>query len=519
MNISYSNKSLTKQEVTTCTISKKDGVVLRGSKKNKYFGRYVSVDTIFDTITIDGIQHYNFKNINDHVLWFTDDKLLKLYKYNSIFMDLFFRTSKLPKRCEPTLKEYTNLLTNHLRSTKERVSQSKVKMVVKHILKHVSRLHYHNVFTLTYSRHASNWSDNKTLSCEYMLEFIDLLVSRDEVVTFSGSKDLNGNGSTISSMLVFNPAFIKECNGVEVPLQMEECLKVREDKPLVKIHVDSGKSKTKKPRRITGQEKIELSPIMQVLIHYREMLNNEVIRVNGVSCPELQYTMVFNESLYYGGRLYDNGYIQSQSQSIRGTITIGGENTVEKDYSGLHYAIACEEMGIQVEGDPYDFPVDGIVVDTNAILNWKQKHSITLKYDPVRNIKKTALLVMFNASDKQSAIRGIRDALFRDMKRPDKLRQRFIGIKSCDTRLLVEAIIQYRGVVHSYFCSGVGRRFQNLDSKMMLYCINKFAEIGEVCLPVHDSLVVKESLSGYTDRIMEDAYEAVMGSKMNCKIK
>ena len=512
-------ENVSKQEVVAKTCSKREERRIIGSKSNKYFGRYINVDKVFDTITIDTLQHYNFKGTKDYTLWFTDNTLLKLYKYNSVFMDLYFRTSSLPKRCEQSLIHYTELLVTNLRQTRKRVSKSKAKMVVKHVLKHVSRLHYHNLFTLTYSRHKSNWVDNKTLSCEYMLKFIDLLVKIDKVISFVGSKDLNGDGNTISSMLVFNPTFIKECNGLDKPTHMEDCLKVREDKPLVKIHKESVNSTTKKPRKITKEEQLVLNPVMKVLQTYRDLVSNEFIAVNGIFCPELQYTMVFNDTLGYGGRLYDNGYIQMQSQTIRGTITIGGESTVEKDYGGLHYAIACEELGITVEGDPYDFLVDDIEVDVGTITKWKEDTGFIGNYDPIRNLKKTALLIMFNANDKQSATKGIRDSLFKDMKRPDKLRQKFVGIKNCDTTSLVNAIIKYRSMVKSYFCSGVGIRFQNLDSKMVLYCISKFAEIGEVCLPVHDSLIVKESLSEYAEQVMIDAYEFVMGSKLNCKIK
>lgn len=513
-----STENVSNQEVTTIRTTLRDNKRSVRLKYNKYFGRYVSVDEVFDSIVIDNITHYSFKNIAPDTVWCNNKTLLKLYRYNSIFMGTLFRINPIPKRCEHTLKTYTDRLVIHLQSTRSNVSKSKAKMVVKHFLKHVSRMYHHKVFTLTYSRHEGNWSDNKTLSCKYMLEFIDLLIQEGNVSSFIGSKDFKGD-NTVSSMLVLNPSFIKLCNGVNPPLVMEDCLKVREEKPFIKIHKEVEGTKDKKPRRITREENLVLKPVVQALKVHRNLIYKSCVEVNGVGCPELQYTMVFNNDLYHGGRLYDNGYIQSQSQIIRSTITIAGEATVEKDYSGLHYALACEESGISFKGDPYDFPVEGVVVDNDAVAKWKVEYGLDLDYNPLRNLKKTALLIMFNASSVGSASQGLRDALYKDMIRDDKLRQRFVGIKSCDTKMIINSVLKYRSEVESYFCTGVGKRFQNLDSKMVLYCIEQFAKIGEVCLPVHDSLVVKESLAEFAVEVMIDAYEYVMGSNMNCKIK
>ena len=125
---------------------------------------------------------------------------------------------------------------------------------------------------------------------------------------------------------------------------------------------------------------------------------------------------------------------------------------------------------------------------------------------------------MFNADSMKSAIGGISKALLDDYKK-DISKRRFVGIKNLKVKELIAAVVEHNQEVKSYFMSGVGTRFQNLDSRIMDYCVREFMKVNQVCLPVHDSLIVKKSLTDFTIKCMEDGFEYVMGSKVNCIVE
>ena len=508
-------KGLNNQQVS----ARKDHVkVLRDS----IFGRNISIDRIFNLITIDGNIYYEFKCSNPSVFWRDDDTYDKLYKYNSTFMGFYFRNNQLPKRCEPTHTKLNKGFIEWLKiEGKQRVSASKSKLIVKHFIKHISRLHYHNKFTILYTRRKTNWKEFKTLSHEYAMLFIDYLISLNVVTSFLGySSGLKVNAERTSSMLIFKPDFILECNGkIESKVNIDECLKTSEDKPLIKINERYGKGKLKRTKILNKEEKIMAEDLGDMMSDYRSLLQNSMIEVNGTLIPEIFFTRVFNEDFKHGGRFFDDGSIQQQSKPIRETIKIDREPTVELDFKSLHYAFAAEELGLDLlYKDPYDFDYE-ITLCQESVKEWEDKFGIKYYYDSVRNIKKTALLIMFNAKNMNNAIKGISKALLDDYKKEDKSRRRFVGIKDLKVKPLIQAVIAHNPEVKDYFMSGVGTRFQNLDSNIMDYCVREFIKVNQVCLPVHDSLIVKESLIEFTTKCMEDGYEHVMGSRINCKVE
>ena len=476
--------------------------------------RNVSVSDVFNYVEVDDLKVYTIK---EELLradkWYYDRILEKLYKYNSINLHMRFKTNDIPKRCVNKIRCLTEDLYSYLKSRLKRVSKSKCKLIVIHFVKHISRLVYHKDFCITYTRKKSNWSSNNTLSCEYMIHLVDYLSSEGYLYNYLGNT--KASGENVLSLLVVTPSFIRDCiNHEESPKAMEECLKRFNDSSVII------RDKDKKIIDLEGDELVMVNTLKVLNDKYNEELSKTLIYINGKPVPELFFRRIGTEAVDYGMRNYDDGSIQGEDAISRESVTIDGEHTVELDYSSLHYSLAAEQEGIKLNyhQDPYNFDID-IEVDWVKVEKWKNESGWDREYDPVRNLKKAALLIMFNADSEESAKKAITQAIFKDSKKLELIKKKFIGINKVPADKLIKAIIDNNQIVSKYFLSGIGLEFQRKDSDMIMYCINKFLEIGEVCIPVHDSIIVKESLKEFGKQCMCDAYKHVMGSNFNCRVK
>lgn len=488
------------------------------TKKLERFGlkkfRLVSESQVFDFIEVDDLKVYTVKDeLLNTEKWYYENTLEKLYKYNSINLHMRFKNNDIPKRCVKKIKHLTEVLYKYLKTRLKRVSKSKCKTIVTHFVKHISRLVYHKNFCITYTRKKENWSSNKTLSCEYMNHLVDYLSEEGYVYNYIGSK--KSSGENVLSMLIITPSFIKDCiNYEESPKVMEDCLR-RFGDPSVVI-----RDRDKNTIDVEGDELIMVNALTAVNDKYNEKLSKTVVYINGKPVPELFFRRIGVGSTNNGMRNYDDGSIQGQDAVSRESVTIDGENTVEIDYSSLHYCLAAEQEGIKLpdDTDPYDFEID-IDVDWDKVNKWKNETGWHKEYNPVRNLKKSAMLIMFNADSKESAKKAITQAIFKDSKKTESIKKKFIGISKVPAEDLIDKLMEKNQIVSKYFLSGVGLKFQKRDSDMMMYCIERFLEIDEVCIPIHDSLIVKESLKEFGIKCMYDAYKHIMGTNFNCKVK
>lgn len=472
--------------------------------------RFIGLEDLFDFIEIDDEYHYSMK-VNPECTWYYDKTLDKVYKYNSIYMNFSFRSESIPKRSEKYFSNLTDKIYLHLKSEGDRVSKLKVKMAVKHLIKHVSRLKFHKKYAIRYTRNPKHWKiHGKNLSWIYMDKVITYLMKEGYVSNFVGGIQ---NGVTeVCSMLIVNPEFINKCTGkCDQYSKIDFCL-LPPCKPLVEIRKED-----KSVRQPTKQEKMEVSDMEEVVSEYCRLLSQKTVSINGIEVPELFFRRIATVDLNHGCRWYDDGSIQQEDATSRSSTIIDQEPTIEVDYSSLHFSLAAEELGLDLKGkDPYAFPFF-VEVDEEEVSRWKKIYGFSNKYDPVRNLKKTALLTMFNAKSEQSAISAISKAIKDDYRKEEPVKRKFVGIKSVKVKSLVKELKKYNSEVQDYLMSGVGIRFQKLDSEMMTYCIKEFMKKGEVCIPIHDSIIVKRSQESFAKLCMEDAYEHVMGSKINCK--
>jgi hypothetical protein len=254
---------------------------------------------------------------------------------------------------------------------------------------------------------------------------------------------------------------------------------------------------------------------IDMLNAYNINLMDSSIELGGIAY-HIQASKTFSNSEFkFGGRTYLSGvggYMYMLQKDNRPHIRFNGEDTVEIDFVSLHPRMIAEIEGEQLD---YDFDPYEISIDT-----------VTHTYDKkmVRSIAKVALLQMFCAGSPLSAARALNKFILDDVrntetgfieqaKKEGKLPQ------SIPTKEIIDKLLHRNSYAMRYFFTECGLSLQNKDSKIMDYCIDYFNQSGEIILPIHDSLIIREGCKDEAIRVMTDAYEHIMGSKMNCKLK
>jgi hypothetical protein len=187
---------------------------------------------------------------------------------------------------------------------------------------------------------------------------------------------------------------------------------------------------------------------------------------------DIEYTRVFNNGvLTEGGRFYCP--FQSLPGVIRRRVLIDGESVVELDFSAMHMRMLYAKKSYPLTDDPYTIP----------------------GYEYRRPDIKKANLTAINASNRHKAGGALRND----------------GITDADE--ILDAFEKNHSRISDYFFSGEGIRLQYIDSRIAEQVMLSFYEMGEACLCVHDSFIVKASLEKVLRLIMEDEYVNEVGFK------
>jgi len=203
-------------------------------------------------------------------------------------------------------------------------------------------------------------------------------------------------------------------------------------------------------------------------------------------CPQLDDTRnrlyrIFNGDFSSGGRFY-RGWWQNIPRDLRKHITIDGEPCSELDYSCQHllllYARGEDEYRWLkgLDDDPY----------------YLEKYG-----SEVRDLLKVAILILVNASDRNTAVRAIRQ----------KINDDFPEIESTNVFInpLIDELMDKHPIVRQHFFSGTGGALQFQDSKIAEYVLGHMKARGQLVLPVHDSFVVQ-------DEYIDDLYTTMIQS-------
>lgn len=232
---------------------------------------------------------------------------------------------------------------------------------------------------------------------------------------------------------------------------------------------------------------------------------------------DVQLKKVFNNSSFeLGGRNYvvGAGVITREDRSI---LTIDGEDTVELDFKALHPRIAATLDGIILDKDfdPYSIEVNN------------------MEPQVARYFGKWAVLILLNTgmnvgANGKFSFNTARKALISQLRGREEVdyTNRVLTLKGNTYKLpdfidysdIIQKCLERNDYIRLWFTESSGLRLQNYDSKIMDLIISRFNEMGEVIIPVHDSIVVKKKLSEVAIEIMTGSFKEVLGNTHNCII-
>ncbi len=282
----------------------------------------------------------------------------------------------------------------------------------------------------------------------------------------------------------------------------------RSDLPLIKDNVIL---KDKRKKKITYKMTPHIKNMINGVKEMNTVNSGSIISLNGKDF-DVQGSKIFNNSSFKdGGRTYLMGdyNIQGLPKELRNQITINGEPVVEVDYSALHPSIVAEIEGENLNGnDPYGIQIAGYNVQV------------------LRKIAKLALIIMFNVQEDtiQRGLNSASQALRTEIMKNPKLSPRTLFMEgkipkeTIDTKEILGALMERNYFAGDWFFQGKGLVLQHVDSNMMDFIIAHFTQRGEVAIPIHDSVIVRESLKEECYKVMKEAYHTVLGSTTNCRL-
>lgn len=184
-----------------------------------------------------------------------------------------------------------------------------------------------------------------------------------------------------------------------------------------------------------------------------------------------------------GGRFY-HGWWQNIRKKLRPRILINDYQTAECDYSGMALSCLYAMEGLDIGSkDPYEI---GLI--------YKNKN------DPRRDLVKQYVVALLN--DKSGKYR---------------LDQRQLNVLGLTHRQLHDLVLKRHSAISRHFGSGVGLRLQYVDSCVAESVMLKFIRINEVCLPIHDSFIVRRGMEQRLENIMKDEFRKQLRKSIGVK--
>lgn len=287
---------------------------------------------------------------------------------------------------------------------------------------------------------------------------------------------------------------------------------------------------TKEEMPLSGMSGI--TKIREGVNRFNERLSKSTIRILGKECAKVEYRRIFSDDLEKDGRYYAiGGGVQTAPSILRKTsLHIDDDKTVELDFKAMHPNLLLEMLSITARKEgkdfdisedfsPYDVDIESLIeLDQEAI--HRQSEILGAPYNPVRNLKKQALLVMINAESEESARGALCQKLATDKKRQDPIDRLFVGIKgSLPMKEIMARIVEHNEIIAPYMYKDTGIALMNMDSRIAERVIDAMLQEDEPVLCYHDSFIVKYYMEDYLRLSMEKAWKAVMLDNKFCKIE
>jgi hypothetical protein len=180
------------------------------------------------------------------------------------------------------------------------------------------------------------------------------------------------------------------------------------------------------------------------------------------------------------------GY-QGLKRDDRPGITIAGEPTVERDFSGLHPRLLYAWTGVQYDDDPY--------TSVNA-------------HPELRGFLKVLLLALVNSESLTSAIYAGNFEIWDRRQHEDYKLYRLLRQLGLRTKDLIQGFMEAHPKIAPCFGrKGLGLDLMHADSKMALDIIDRFNNRRIPILAIHDSFIVPSQFDDTLRETMDEVYQ------------
>ena len=233
---------------------------------------------------------------------------------------------------------------------------------------------------------------------------------------------------------------------------------------------------------ITATPEAMESDIVRLHDSAAQVLPTGLVRVADIYLnPHMRaYYRVFNGDLQHGGRWYGPWW-QSVPSSVRTSLIINGEPTLELDYAACQLRLMFAYLGLP---DPLHGKIRATDVDLYSIVG------------VARDVVKLAVMIAINASSPRSARRALAAKL---TAIPAECRGR-------EATRILGAVQGHFVALKPLWCSGIGLRLQRVDSDVCGQIHRDMRAEGLPVLSIHDSFICWKRAEPQLRAIMRKAF-------------
>jgi len=201
-------------------------------------------------------------------------------------------------------------------------------------------------------------------------------------------------------------------------------------------------------------------------------------------------------------RCYTSGPLSAQrlSKSIRATITIDGEPTVELDFSALFPRMLYHIRKIDVSGDVYRTNDVFPVFTANAAGD-------EASFKTLRDVLKRVTNICFNTGSRREARNSIWVLLQKHEKKNGKCLTDFIRkIEKLTIESLLDRLEQVHAPIRDSFYTGVGMDLMTHEASIMITTLVAMTFSGRPVLGIHDGVLCKQRDAEFAKQTLIESY-------------
>lgn len=330
-----------------------------------------------------------------------------------------------------------------------------------------------------YSRDENRYQGHSIYKPEWLFsaQFIRTMDALREAGLIESQVALSGSPGVVARRSVYRSTRQLQAVWGELGISISDAVVDDEARPLIHLSTLNG-AYLEYDRRQVAEQEANLRSINAFLAQHEVTLPQPYGL--GMSRKAMTLHRIFNRGSWeLGGRFY-RGWWQEVRSAERPHILIGGEPTIERDYSGFLPRTLYHLKGIDYQADPYGAP-ELVEAFERAGIDWPDG----------RPIVKEVFFLMLNAKGltglhRSSAIRKLPNTIhYKDA---------------------IAALMLHNRRIHDAFFSSSSLRLMKEESDVCEAILIKGIRDQIPVLPIHDSYIVRSRDDGWLKFHMDKLY-------------